>query len=233
MYDTDPTVAERWDAEYRSGRTAREPPDDFVADLLSMARVHGVRRGLYVGCGNGRNFEPLVDGGLDLEGLDVSAEAIRQLTERRPEWAGRVRVTDLAGLPEGALYPLVIGIQVFQHGDRAACRVHLLAAQARVAEGGLFGLRVNAAGTEYAQAHDVVERDDDGSESIRYRAGPKEGLTIHFFARSELEHLFEAEFSPVLPLRRSVTVRRAPERGHWDQWEGIWQRRRRPTPAVR
>ena len=43
--------------------------------------------GLYIGCGNGRNYLPLVDAGLNLLGLDVSAEAIKRLSERRPATA--------------------------------------------------------------------------------------------------------------------------------------------------
>ena len=47
--------------------------------------------GVYIGCGNGRNYVPLVDRGLDLVGLDVSLAAIRQLTARVPDLApGRV-----------------------------------------------------------------------------------------------------------------------------------------------
>src|SRR5215510_9080555 len=78
-------TAERWDAEYRGGRYAAEPPVVFVATIvtaLSARPAVHARQGLYVGCGNGRNFLPLVDAGLDLCGLDVSAKALRQLAAR-------------------------------------------------------------------------------------------------------------------------------------------------------
>ena len=42
-------------------------------------RQRGLRHGLYVGCGNGRNLLPLLDAGLDLTGLDISRQAIAQL----------------------------------------------------------------------------------------------------------------------------------------------------------
>ena len=73
-------AALRWDAEYRGGR--------YVAALDDAPSAReGV--GLYVGCGNGRNYLPLVDAGLRLIGLDLSPEALRQLAARRSPWRRR------------------------------------------------------------------------------------------------------------------------------------------------
>jgi len=63
--------AAAWDAEYAAGRYAGDPPVAFVRDIVDAARERGLRRGLYVGCGNGRNLLPLLDAGLDLTGLDI------------------------------------------------------------------------------------------------------------------------------------------------------------------
>jgi hypothetical protein len=54
---------------------------------------------------------------------------------------------------------------------------------------GLFCVRVNAVGTDLARAHDVIERDNDGGFTVRYQAGPKIGLDIHFFDERELASL--------------------------------------------
>jgi hypothetical protein len=104
-------AAEAWDAEYATGRYRGEPPLAFVADILSTARDHDLlgAKGLYIGCGNGRNYLPLVAGGLDLIGLDVSATAIAQLTERAPARRGRLVHGDLAALPAGARRPGALG----------------------------------------------------------------------------------------------------------------------------
>jgi Methyltransferase domain len=123
-------VATAWDAQYRAGRYRHEPPVAFTRDILAAARAAGLAHGLYVGCGNGRNYLPLVAGGLDLTGLDISATAIAQLGASAPDRRHRLVCGDLAVLPAGAMYPLVIGIQVFQHGDRAAAHAHIRAAQA-------------------------------------------------------------------------------------------------------
>src|SRR5581483_10510213 len=82
-------IAHSWDEEYRQGRYTGAPPVPFVnkiRDTLSRYPYPDVggRTGLYVGCGNGRNYLPLVDTGLDLVGLDISEVAIAQLRELRP-----------------------------------------------------------------------------------------------------------------------------------------------------
>ncbi|SBT42684.1 class I SAM-dependent methyltransferase [Micromonospora narathiwatensis] len=218
------SAAHVWDEEYRRGRYRDEPPVAFVADILAAAARTGATNGLYVGCGNGRNLMPLVDGGLDLLGLDISAEAVRQLADRRPDRAGRLRQGDLDSLPAGETWPLVIAIQVFQHGNREQAHRQVRAAQRRVAPDGLICVRVNAVGTDVWPAHEVVERAPDGGFTVRYTAGPKRGLDIHFFSHAELDQLF-AEWAPVLPLRPHRTERDTPGTGQWTQWEAIWRRR--------
>jgi SAM-dependent methyltransferase len=222
MNPTPDHQAASWDKEYAGGRYRDEPPVAFVADILAAARRAGLTSGLYIGCGNGRNYEPLVRGGLDLTGLDISDVALRQLSARMPERRGSLVRGDLSALPEETRYGVVIGIQVFQHGHAEAAHAHLAAARARVAPGGLMAVRVNAAGTDIAFAHRVTGRNDDGV-TIRYLAGPKAGLEIHFFGEAELRGLFAIGFEPVLPPRAQVTWRQPPEAGQWTQWEGIWR----------
>jgi SAM-dependent methyltransferase len=213
-----------WDAEYTAGRYLDEPAVPFARDIITAARAAGLTSGLYVGCGNGRNYLPLVESGLDLTGIDISAVAIRQLAGHVPGRRDRLIHGDLTALPPGAEYPLVIGIQVFQHGDRATAWASIEAAQAKLAAGGLFCLRVNAADTDPWPAHEVTGRDDDGGFTVRYLAGPKRGLPVHFFAAAELARLFGSGFEPVLPPRLQRNWRRPPAPGKWSQWEAIWRK---------
>lgn len=217
-------VTASWESEYSRGRYAGERPVEFVEDVVAAAHVAGVDHGLYVGCGNGRNLEPLVSAGLDLIGLDISPTAISQLREHLPERSDRLVVGDLSALPAGQMYPLVVGIQVFQHGSREAAHAHIRAAQERTAPGGLFCLRVNAIETDVWPAHVVEETAIDGGFTVRYTAGSKAGVAVHFFSAVELSALFADGFSPVLPLRVHQTAREEPAPGQWSQLEGIWQR---------
>ena len=221
---SEPDPAAAWDAEYAVGRYAGEQPVPFTRDIVSAARKAGAAHGLYIGCGNGRNYLPLVAGGLDLTGLDISAEAIAQLAARAPDRRNRLIHGDLWTLPAEAAWPLVIGIQVFQHGDRAAAHAHIRAAQQRLMPGGLFCLRVNATATDVWPRHEVTGRHPDGGFTVRYLAGPKQGLFIHFFTNAELEALFGVGYMPVLPPRLQVTRRVPPKPGHWSQWEAIWRK---------
>jgi SAM-dependent methyltransferase len=217
-------AAAAWNAEYAAGRYADEPPVAFTRDILAAARRDALTRGLYIGCGNGRNYLPLVAGGLDLTGLDISAAAIAQLTGRAPDRRDRLILGDLSALPPAATYPLIIGIQVFQHGDRAATHAHIRAAQQRLTPRGLFCLRVNATGTDVWPDHEVTERHPGGEFTVRYLRGPKQGLLVHFFASAELEALFADGFTPVLATRLQQTQREPPQSGQWSQWEAIWRK---------
>ena len=118
----DTLSARRWDEEYRRGRYAADLPLPFVdtiLDVVSRHRLAGDAVGLYVGCGNGRNYVPLVDAGLNLYGLDVSPEALRQLAARRPELSGRLIQGGFQDFQPPAAPAYLIAIQVFQHGGRA------------------------------------------------------------------------------------------------------------------
>jgi SAM-dependent methyltransferase len=160
--------------------------------------------------------------GLNLIGLDISRQALHQLAERAPEYHDRLIHGDLTALPTEEIFDLVIGIQVFQHGDRATVHAALRDAQRKLKPGGLFCLRVNAVGTDLWPAHEVTEEDSDGSFTIRYLAGPKTGLRIHFFSEAELMTIFGDDFRPVLPPRLDQTCRTPPQPGQWSQWEAIW-----------
>lgn len=105
-------------------------------------------------------------------------------------------VTDIvAALPRTARYDLVIGIQVFQHGRQEQATRQLADAAAMVRPGGLFCVRVNAAGTDIEYDHDRFEEDERGGYTVRYRAGPKTGLDIHFFTAAELASLVPRSFA--------------------------------------
>jgi SAM-dependent methyltransferase len=226
----DDSSAKGWDREYESGRYQGEGPVAFVDDIVAHAKRAQLSSGLYIGCGNGRNYLPLIRSGLDLQGLDISCVAIRQLESIVPELRYRLVVGDISSLPPTSQYQLVVAIQVFQHGRRADTHAHIRAAQDLVAPGGLIAVRVNAAGTDVVLAHDVSEKDPVGGFTVRYLEGAKQGLDIHFFSETELARLFDVTFVPVLALRLDVTRREPPATGQWSQWEGIW---RRPTPPRR
>jgi SAM-dependent methyltransferase len=224
----DALAATRWDEEYRQGRYLAEPPLPFVDTILAVLRCRGLTqaRGLYVGCGNGRNFVPLADAGLALEGLDVSGEALRQLAARCPASAGRLVHGDLRDLQPGTPFGYIVAIQVFQHGTAADALAYFERAQALLAPGGLLFVRVNSASTQVFHRHEIVETGAEGGFTVRYLEGPKRGLAVHFYSRSELDAVTREAFQDVLPPREDVIRRAPPGRGFWAQWEAVYRTRR-------
>ncbi|MBI2206855.1 MAG: class I SAM-dependent methyltransferase [Candidatus Rokubacteria bacterium] len=220
-------VSGSWDAEYRRGRYADDPPLPFVADIVSALADHPVARrgtGLYVGCGNGRNYLPLVDAGLRPIGLDVSPEALRQLIARRPGVALPLVCGDFRSLADRPALDYLVAIQVFQHGTAADAATYFRRTAALLRPGGLFFLRVNSAATDVLHAHSVIEA-RGGGRTVLYHAGPKQGLPVHFFDRQELHELTTSRFDSVVAPREATTLRHAPATGSWTQWEAIWRRR--------
>ena len=221
-------VGASWDAEYRRGRYAGEPTVAFVETILALLRAEPALwggRGLYVGCGNGRNYLPLVDAGATLEGIDLSREAVAQLVQRRPDVADRLSVGDFRTLPPASRFAYLVAIQVFQHGDGATLSAAFAHAAALLQPGGLLFVRTNSVATQIRFQHTVVERDRHGGLTIRYDEGPKTGLLIHFASRDGLRARAGAVFEVVQEPREVVMTRSAPGTGTWTQWEAVWRRR--------
>ena len=219
-------VSARWDAEYRKGRYGEDPPLPFADEILATLRADSLAEsmGLYVGCGNGRNYLPLVRSGLRLYGLDLSAEALRQLAIRDRARSTRLICADFRTFVSQRRFGYLIALQVFQHGVAADVARYFSGVRSLLSPGGLFFLRVNATSTQITQPHTVIERNDHGGFTILYDAGPKQGLSVHFYSRDELLALTRDDFAVVAGPREDVTVRTPPGTGHWVQWEATWKR---------
>jgi len=218
-------VARCWDREYESGRYENERPLLFVDIIIDMLceRSWTDRRGLYVGCGNGRNFIPLAAKCSDLRGIDVSEVGIRRLLEKYPEYAGRVSCGNfLDGRHLKPRVDYLISIQAFQHGDELMVKKYLEQAAAILRPGGLLFLRINSNDTDVYHRHQITERNTYGGFTVRYAAGPKRGMYIHFFAYYELlQTLRLVGFKTTIGPVKWSDKRSPPETGEWKQWEVV------------
>lgn len=80
-----------------------------MAELLSCLRPH---RALEVGCSSGAVISGLLDRDIDVEGVEISAAAIRQAEPRvRP----RIHRGDLLDIGVNGEYDLVFGLDIFEH----------------------------------------------------------------------------------------------------------------------
>ena len=214
-------VSKRWDAEYESGRYANEEPVNFVKTIVSMLEGSGRSlRGLYVGCGNGRNYVLLASSGLNILGIDISAAAIGDLSRRHPSLSGKLLCKSLADFEPRGLFDYVVAIQVFQHGTESEVSRHFDRVSCLLKAGGLLFLRVNSASTKIYLRHTVVEKNMHGGLTVRYDEGPKRGLDIHFFSQAELEaRLLRRGFRIVSGPSEDSVLRAPPKTGTWSQWE--------------
>ena len=213
-----------WDAEFSKGRYVESAPIGFVDEIVAAAFAAGIDHGLYVGCGNGRNYRPLVAAGLDRIGLDVSPVAIQQLTARMPERASRLVTGDLSALPAGETYPLVVAIQVLHHGDREQSHRLLADTVARVGPGGMLAIGIETVGTDVYERHEVLERAEDGSYTIRYLESSGELVTHFRTVRGVHLELAAAGLVPQMLMQPRSAWRTPPERGQTLELEGIYRR---------
>lgn len=215
----------RWNEAYEAGKYEGDPPVAFVGTIIESASGLGTKaQGLYVGCGNGRNFMPLVSAGLNLDGIDISSTAITQLRERQPGLTNRLTVGDFLEFTPKAALDYIVAIQVFQHGNETEVNNYFKRARGLLKPGGLLYLRVNAIGTDIFHEHEVCERTTSGSQTVRYLDGPKKDMLIHFYSADELAALAaQHNFTITSPLMAVSEQRQAPKTGSWIQWESIWQ----------
>lgn len=179
-------VARSWNEEYRRGRYLGDRPVKFVKEIMeTLLRANlEKKRGLYVGCGTGRNYIPLARAGLDIFGIDPSDVAIGRLSERMDP--SRLSCCRLEDLEEGTKYDYVIAIQSFQHGKEFEVSGYFDKARSILNDGGLLFLRVNSASTEVYHRHRRIEDGRHGGFTVNYAEGPKRGLDVHFFSRKDV-----------------------------------------------
>ncbi|HEU4966845.1 MAG TPA: class I SAM-dependent methyltransferase, partial [Candidatus Saccharimonadales bacterium] len=180
-----------WDRAYAQGKYDQEGAIPFVQDIIATIKERDLvdKLGFYPGCGNGRNFVPLFDAGLNLEGNDISPVAIEQLKTRRPK--ASATVGDFLTHKASQQYAYVLSIQLFQHGNQEVVRQLFDKAYELLQPKGLFVLRVNSIHTQIVQEYDTTEHTPEGGFTIKYHSGQKNGLEIHFYSAEEIHALTE------------------------------------------
>lgn len=219
------SIAKIWNEEYQKGKYDGEGPIPFVDTIVNTVDQENLREGigLYVGCGNGRNYVPMLEKGLDVVGLDVSLNGLRQIKERYAT-SKLVESGYLDYHPEKP-FDYVISIQVFQHGNLEAAKKYFSKTSELLAPGGLFFLRVNSINTDIFFEHSEDRETNEGGLTVTYNDGPKDSLDVHFFSEQELDRLTQDDFDVVTPLKEVVIERTSPQKGQWTQWEGIYRRK--------
>lgn len=219
-------ISKSWDREYAAGRYDGEGPSEFARGIPETIRKEmdlGIAKGLYIGCGNGRNYIPLSDAGLRITGIDVSQVAVDKISQKAPRYSSNVMCKSFEDYMPKRLFDFVIAIQVFQHGAQKDIDANFDKVARMIKPGGLFFFSVNSSSTDIYHRHSVIERGHSGSITIQYSEGPKKGLHIHFFSRKEIDDHFRGWEYVEGPHERT-TMRSSPEKGRWAQWEAVMRK---------
>src|SRR6266540_1292465 len=115
-------------------------------------------------------------------------------------------------------------IQVLHHGDREQSHRLLADTVARVAPGGMLAIGIETVGTDVAEHHEVLERADDGSYTIRYLESSGELVTYFRTVRGVHVELPAAGLVPETLLQPRSAWRTPPDRGQTLELEGIYRR---------
>jgi SAM-dependent methyltransferase len=214
----------RWDNVYSSGmKYHAEPPLQFVDTIIKQVDHYDLAsgKGLYIGCGNGRNFIPLSTAGLDIIGLDISQVALNQLLIKNRKLSTKLKHSDFLGFDSSDVYNYIISIQVFQHGtwddiQKLFTKVHKL-----LSPGGLFFLRVRSIDMNIENIHRVVEKTPFGGFTVCFKEGSKKDLNIHYYSIDELIFLTRNKYKNIIT---PVEITSASHEKTTSHIEAVWMK---------
>ena len=221
-------VQDSWNTVYFPGSKYKdESAIPFTKTIVKTLTVENLLKGkgLYNGCGNGRNYIPLVEEGLDLIGLDISDVALQQVADRMLHLKGKLICSPLSEYQPSHNFDYIIAIQVFQHGnyDEVVRNFHKVADLLK--PDGLFFFRNRASDTLASEKYEIIEKTPYGGFTVEYLTGSKKGLEIHFLSEGEINELPKIGLIPMIPPYKVRTPRKLPESGDMVHWEGVWQKK--------
>ena len=230
-------LADVWDAEYVSGKYINDQPLAFVYKIIKdLNEKPNIRNsyGLYVGCGNGRNYITLSKNNLNIVGLDVSKVGLEQIAAKEPHLSKRLVCNDFLEYFPGdrslmhrcvdghmnETFGYIIAIQSFQHGDMSTVNKYFHKARDLLNQCGILFVRINASDTVIEHTHEVIEKSGNGF-TVLYTEGPKKGLPIRFFSKQGLKNsMCDAGFKLVREPEK-ITIPRNDKQNSWSQWEAV------------
>lgn len=182
---TDSTLDRGWDAAYEENDDSQlwsTEPMPIVPEVVALARARGLRVGVDLGCGDGRNLLALKEAGLEIAGLDISATALhradRLLRERGDGAVLLVGDASALPFPDGTL-DLVTALDVA--GQIPDPRPLFAEARRVLRPGGLFVVNLFT-----PQDETFGEGEEVSPLTFRYR-----DTLFRYFEESELADLFD------------------------------------------
>jgi SAM-dependent methyltransferase len=184
----DTTISGGWEAAYRdnsAGVLWDEQPMPVVENVARRARERGLRVGVDLGCGEGRNLLALRQAGLELAGLDISPTALGRadlLLRAAGECAALIE-GDICALPlASGTIDLVTALDVAGQVPEPA--IMIAEAHRVLRSDGLFVVNLFSLEDEtYGQGEEV------GRHTFRYK-----DTLFRYFEEDGVRSLFEADW---------------------------------------
>lgn len=213
-----------WNHRYDGGGYEGEPPIPFVDEIAETvkAELGADAQGLYVGCGDGRNFIPLINKDLHITGIDSSGQAIAKLRKKRPDLRQHTQIMSFEEYFSPQSLDFIAAIQVFQHGNEQVTTEYFAHSRRILRAGGLLFVRVNATSTDIVEDHEKYLENESGSFSVRYSGRRARKGQIRFYTERDLARLAEEHGFDVVSGFREETMPRE-DGTAWTQWESTWR----------
>ncbi len=217
---------QRWEEVYQAGdKYLNASPLPFVGQIKDTIKEYKLQngRGLYIGCGNGRNYIPLAESGLSLVGLDISQHALDQLRQRMGMDQSDLVCSDFESYKPNQKFDYIVSIQVFQHGNWEQVQKNFKKVEDLLNPGGLFFLRVKSINMPTKDPHRTIEQTPHGGFSAHFTGNKKAGLDIHYYSEAELNGLMSRNFQTIVTPHEIIEMSddKSIRRAHL---EAIWRK---------
>lgn len=206
---------DRWEELYNKKQPYREKPAVKLVTRFFEEYGEELQDGkiLDLGCGNGRNLRYVVKQGYDVEGIEISEEAIRQLHEdfRKENLTAKIRQGSFYDLPyEDGQFDCVMCINVFQYNDWRGAEKAFQEAGRILKDNGLFLLSIRSTSRDLPK--DRIDVPDKGI-TVMSKQGAKKDIKFHYFSEEEIRELADKNFLEVMEIKDVVGRQKNAEEG--------------------
>lgn len=178
-------IGDRWDWEYTIRNITGRAPLPIVSKVIEIAQPG--QRLLYVGIGDGRNFLPLIDAGLDAVGCELSKVSIDRILAERPDIASRVFLGHAEEVFEGdAPFDGIVASRVLVHSDLRETVTQLATVCRLLRPGGFFAAQWTASGTDPWPGWTHASLDEKANLHLTYADAEIRKVYLSFAGCAEL-----------------------------------------------
>ncbi len=203
------TATAAWDALHQQARHQLMYPSEHVVRFLSAVKKPHGKHAIDIGCGNGRHSVLMLDYGLHVEGVDVSATAVAAAAARDFDSESSVGLplavseASMTGLPFDERFDVAVSYGVFYYG--------LLADHAQAVMEMHRVLRPGGQGFVCVR----TPTDWRATTPAALKGEPEEGMVMHFVYEEDIASLYGVFSEVTYELTETTTGDRSRTSSDW------------------